>query len=101
MSRLENLLLWQETSLSHSRQRLSLTRSRKNRASLFRQYERYSTTPQYLILDNKKLPLHDDGEFVSGNTAQINRINVNEPDQEVFIENDPNIPDGIYLIKYN
>ena len=60
-----------------------------------------SITPQYVILDNKKLPLRDDGEFVCGTTAQINRINVDEPDQEVFIENDPNIPDGIYLIKSN
>ena len=67
----------------------------------FRQYERYSITPQYLILDNRKLPLYDDGEFVSGNTAQINRINVNEPDQEIFIKNDPNIPNGIYSIKSN
>ena len=35
------------------------------------------------------------------NTTQINRVNVNEPDQEILIENDPNIPDGIYLIKSN
>ena len=61
----------------------------------------YSITPQYLILDKKKLPLYDDGEFVSCNTAQTIRINVDEPDQEVFIGNDPNIPDGIYLIKSN
>ena len=27
--------------------------------SFFRQYERYSIIPQYLILDNKKLPLYD------------------------------------------
>ena len=32
---------------------------------------------------------------------EINRINVNEPDQELFIENDPNIPDRIYSIKSN
>ena len=37
---------------------------------LFRKYSRYSITPEYLYLDNVKLPLYDNGEYIKNNTAQ-------------------------------
>lgn len=66
----------------------------------FRQYQRYSITPEYLIIENHKLPLNDDGEYIGPHTIQINKITLPDiTDQEVWIENNPHIPDGIYKIK--
>ena len=65
----------------------------------FRKYTRYSITPECLYLDNVKLPLHDDGEYIKNNTAQIMRIQVADKIGECYIENEPLIPDGIYKIQ--
>ena len=66
----------------------------------FQKYNRYAITPRFLIIEDKKLPLHDDGEYITPHTAQINKIHIpNEIDQEIWIENDPYVPDRIYLIK--
>ena len=66
----------------------------------FRKYNRYAITPKFLVIENKKLPLYDDGEYITPYTAQINKIHIpNENDQEIWIENDPHVPDGIYQIK--
>ena len=65
----------------------------------FRKYSRYSITPEYSYLDNVKLPIHDDGEYVKNNTAQIMRIQVADLIGKCYIENEPLIPDGIYKIQ--
>ena len=68
--------------------------------SFFRKYNRYAITPKFLVIENKKLSLYDDGEYITPYTAQINKIHIpNEIDQEICIENDPHVPDGIYQIK--
>ena len=35
------------------------------------QHDRYFITPEYLIIDQIKLPIYEDGEFVSPNSEQI------------------------------
>ena len=45
----------------------------------FSEYERYVITPNFLVLDKKKLPLQVDGDFIPEKTSKI--------------------PDGIYKIK--
>ena len=37
-------------------------------------FDRYIITKDFLYIDNKKLPLYEDGTFVSGNTAQVTTI---------------------------
>ena len=70
------------------------------RLPFFREYNRYAITPKFLVIENKKLPSYDDGEYITPYTAQINKIHIpNGNDQEIWIGNDPHLPDGIYQIK--
>ncbi|XP_033212210.1 uncharacterized protein LOC117169812 [Belonocnema kinseyi] len=49
--------------------------------------------------DNIKLPLYEDGTVLPGNTAQITRVKVIDKDQDIYIENDKLIPDGVYKVE--
>ena len=40
----------------------------------FRKYYRYAITPNYLIIEEKKISLTDDGEYLPLHTAQVRRI---------------------------
>ena len=63
------------------------------------QYDRYSITSEYLIIDQINLPIYEDGEFVSLNSEKICRIKIKEEvDQDILILDQENIPDGIYRI---
>ena len=62
-------------------------------------FDRYIITKDFLYIDNKKLPLYEDGTFVSGNTAQVTTIQIADKDQDRYIENHESIPDGMYRIK--
>ena len=52
-----------------------------------RKYDRYSITPRYLIIENKKIPLIDDGEYLGPHTAQVMRISATAAgvNQDVWI----------------
>ncbi|XP_033228824.1 uncharacterized protein LOC117180436 [Belonocnema kinseyi] len=65
----------------------------------FNAFDRYHLTENFIYVDNRKLPLYEDGTFLPGNTAQITRIKVIDKDQDIYIENDKLIPDGIYKIE--
>ena len=67
----------------------------------FSKYQRYAITPKFLILDNVKLPLYEDGEFIPGKTTKIFRITTTDQNQDVLILDQKNIPDGIYRIQNN
>ena len=56
-------------------------------------------TAEYLIIDQIKLPIYEDGEFVSPNSEKIRRIKIKEEvNQDILILDQENIPDGIYRI---
>ena len=40
----------------------------------FFKHQRYAIASEFLILDNIKLPLHEDGEFIPGKTTKVFRI---------------------------
>ena len=67
----------------------------------FKKYHRYAITPNYLIIEDKKISLIDDGEYLPPHTAQVRRIDVTSDKtiQDVWIENNDSVPDGIYQIK--
>ena len=63
------------------------------------QYDRYSITPEYLIIDKIKLPIYEDGEFLSPNLDKICRIKIKEEvNQDILFLDQENIPDGIYRV---
>lgn len=64
-----------------------------------KKYERYSLTPKFLILGKNKLPLHEDGHYISKNSQQVCLIQVKDTDSNVWIEGNEQIPDGIYSIR--
>ena len=68
---------------------------------LFYKYRRYAITSEFSILDNIKLPLHEDGEFIPGKTAKVFRITTTDQNQDILVLDQENIPDGIYRIQDN
>ena len=66
---------------------------------LFSKYRRHAITPEFLILDNIKLPLHEDGEFIPGRTTKIFKIATTDQNQDTLVLDQENIPDGIYRIQ--
>ena len=71
------------------------------RIKLFSKYRLYAITSEFLILDNIKLPLHEDGEFIPGKTTKVFRIATSDRHQDVLVLDQENIPDGIYKIQNN
>ena len=68
---------------------------------LFSKYRRYAITSEFLILDNIKLPLHEDGEFIPRKTTNVFRIATTDKNQDVLVLDQENIPDGIYRVQNN
>ena len=66
-----------------------------------KQYNKYYLTDKWLYLDGRKMLLHDDGYFVESNVMRICCIPTEENDEDVWIENQQNIPDGLYKCKNN
>ena len=54
-----------------------------------------------MILDNIKLPLHENGEFIPVKTTKVFRIATTDDNQDVLVLDQENIPDGIYRIQNN
>ena len=54
-----------------------------------------------MILDNIKLPLHEGGEFIPRKTTNVFRIATTDRNQDVYVLDQENIPDGIYRIQNN
>ena len=69
--------------------------------TFFKKFSRYAITPDFLVLEKHKLPLHDDGEYIVPKEVKICRIKSVENHANIWIENQENIPDGIYTIKNN
>ena len=67
----------------------------------FSKYRRYGITSEFLLLDNIKLPLHEDGKFILGKIAKVFRIAATDKNQDVLVLDQANIPDGIYRIQNN
>ena len=68
----------------------------------FHKFPRYAITQKFLVIDKWKLPLYCNGEYIPKNAAKICRVQLNnEDDQVVWIENQKEIPDGLYAIKNN
>ena len=61
-------------------------------------YRRYAIKSEFLTLDNIKLPLHEDGEFIPGKTTKVFRIATTDQNQDVLVLDQENIPDRIYRI---
>ena len=68
---------------------------------IFPKYRCYAITLEFLILNNIKLPLHEDGEFIPGKTTKVFRIATTDQNQDVLVLVQENIPDGIYRIQQN
>ena len=51
----------------------------------FSKYRRYAMTSEFLILDNIKLPLYEDGEFIPGKTTNVFRIAKTDQNQNVLV----------------
>ena len=66
--------------------------------TFFTKYDRYAITPEFLVLDEIKLPLHEDENFIPAKTSQVFKILVNDENQDVLIIDQELIPDGIYRI---
>ena len=49
----------------------------------FKKYERYAITPKVLIVENKKLPLIDDGTYIPSKTSKICNIDIKMNDKDV------------------
>ena len=47
-------------------------------------FDRYIISKDFLHIDNQKLPLYEDGTFVSGNTTQVTTIQVADKDQDIY-----------------
>ena len=63
------------------------------------QYDTYSITSEYLIIDKIKLPIYEHRGFVSPNSEKICRIKIKEEvNQEILIFDQENIPHGIYRV---
>ena len=58
----------------------------------FSKYDRYAITPNFLVLDKKKLPLQVDGDFIPAKTSKIFRIPAAGDDQDIFIIDQNTIP---------
>ena len=58
-------------------------------------YDRYAITPNFLVLDKKKLLLQVDGDFIPAKTSKVFRIPAAEDDQDILIIDRETIPDGI------
>ena len=59
----------------------------------FTKYDRYAITPKFLVLDNYKLPLHDDGIYTDANSMKVNHLRTNLLDKtEVWIEKAKTFP---------
>ena len=56
----------------------------------------YAITPKFLIIENKKLPLIDDGTYIPSKTSKICNIDIEMYNKDVWIENREKILDGIY-----
>ena len=54
-----------------------------------------------MILDNIKLPLHEDGEFILGKATKVFRIATTDQNQDVLVLDQENLPGGIYRIQNN
>lgn len=65
-------------------------------------YEKYHLTfPDFLYINERKLPLYQDGNFVPNNTVQLTKIQIEGNDKDIFIDGNDNIPSGLYRIKDN
>jgi hypothetical protein len=64
-------------------------------------YDRYAVTPNFLIIENKKVPLHNDGQFINKNLGKACKIHVDSKDQDIWIGEHDLIPEGIYCIRNN
>ena len=58
-------------------------------------YDRYAITPNFLVLDKKKLLLQVDGDFIPAKTSKVFRIPAAKDDQDILIIDRETIPDGI------
>ena len=61
----------------------------------FKKYERYAIALKFSIIENKKLPLIDDGTYIPSQTSNICNIDFEMNNKDVWIENQEKIPDGI------
>ena len=68
---------------------------------LFSKHRRSAIMSEFLILDNIKLPLHEDGEFIPEKTTKVFRIATTDQTQDVLVLDQENIPHGIYRIQNN
>ena len=55
------------------------------RIKFFSKYRRYAIALEFLILDNIKLPLYEDGEFVPGKTTKAFKIATTDQNQDVLV----------------
>ena len=51
----------------------------------FSKCQRYAITSEFLILDNIKLPFHENGEFIPGKTTKVFRIATTDQNQDVLV----------------
>ena len=65
----------------------------------FKKYERYAITPKFLIIENKKLSLIDDGTYIPSETSKICNIDIEMNNKDVSIEDQGKITNGIYRIR--
>ena len=64
-----------------------------------KKYERYTIKAKFLIRENKKLLLIDDGTYIPTKTSKICNIDIEINNKDIWIENQEKIPDGIYRIR--
>ena len=55
------------------------------REQFFKKYNKYAITPKFSVLGNKKLRLHNDGEFIPTNSTKILKIRTEYEKEDVFI----------------
>ena len=51
----------------------------------FKKNERYAITPKFLIIENKKLPLIDNGTYILSKTSKICNIDIEMNNKDVWI----------------
>ena len=72
--------------------------------SFFNKFPRYAITQKFLVIDECKLPIYYDGEYIPKNSqsAKICKLQIdNEDDQVVRTKNQKGIPHGLYSYVIN